>query len=221
MPLTYFPEPLFAWTFLTVLVALLAVAAYFDTRSLRIPKWLTLWTLAAGLVVNVIRGVWLGAAGGEVYVLGEQGAALGGLDGLLFAAAGFLFGFCLFFAMWVLGVCGGGDVKLFAALGTWVGPYLLLGVLVVTLVLVAVLFFGRLFWLLISGQRGKFQKAVRRPAARTTRDKAQLQPKHRLIGFALPVAIACVLVLPWAFRFDLGLAPHHEVPRTSMNSHPN
>jgi hypothetical protein len=34
-----------------------------------------------------------------------------------------------------------------------------------------------------------------------------LQPKHRALGFALPLAIACLVVLPWAFRFDLQLAP--------------
>ena len=45
----------------------------------------------------------------------------GAFDGFLFASLGFLFGFVLFLVFWALGVCAGGDVKLFAAIAGWLG----------------------------------------------------------------------------------------------------
>src|SRR5208283_4704741 len=99
----------FAWTYYLVLVALLLVAAYSDMRRMIVPKSLTLPTLALGLLFNVVRGAWLGAAGAEpVWILGQHGAWIGALDGLLYALAGLAIGFGLFFVMWILGTCGGG-----------------------------------------------------------------------------------------------------------------
>src|SRR4051812_3196431 len=129
----FFPDPLFGWAFVAALFALLAVAAWNDLRALVIPKQLTLPALALGLLFNVARGAWLGADGHAAWVLGEGGPAAGALDGLLFALAGFAVAFGLFFLFWFLGVCGGGDVKLFAALGAWVGPRYVLYVLIVSI----------------------------------------------------------------------------------------
>src|SRR5438270_8400 len=74
----------------------------------------------------------------------------GALDGLLFALAGFGLGFALFFVLWVLGACGGGDVKLFAALGAWVGPALAVGVLAGTVVVLAAAVAARAVWTLLT-----------------------------------------------------------------------
>jgi len=89
-------------------VAALAVAAAgcaTDLRSGRIPNLLTFGAAA-------------GAAG---FHLADQG-----LSGLGLALGGWLVGGLLFLPLYVLRGMGGGDVKLMAALGAWIGPGLAL-----------------------------------------------------------------------------------------------
>src|SRR5437773_12339881 len=109
MFISFFPDPIFAWSFVAVLLGFLGVASYTDWRFLRVPKRLTLPALGLGVLFNLVRGVWLGAEGLETWALGENGAFVGALDSLLFSLVGFVLGFGLFFLMWILGVCGGGD----------------------------------------------------------------------------------------------------------------
>src|SRR5436309_15904199 len=133
---TFFPDPIFGWVCYLILVALLAVASYFDQRYQLIPKKLTIGLLALGVVFNLVRGAWMGAAGHETWILAGGSVWLGMLDGLLFALAGFALGFALFFVLWILGACGGGDVKLFAAMAAWLGPQISVMVLLCTIVIV-------------------------------------------------------------------------------------
>ena len=79
---------------------ILAFACYWEIRERRIPNWLTLGGIALGLGAAVIEG------GAE----GLKDAALG-----LAIAGGLFLPFCL------LGVVGGGDMKLMAAVGAIVG----------------------------------------------------------------------------------------------------
>jgi prepilin peptidase CpaA len=74
------------------------VAAATDLRSRRIPNWLTLPALPVGIAAQTIYGdgFWQG-------VLGAGG------------------GFALLFVLFALGALGAGDVKLFAAVGSFVG----------------------------------------------------------------------------------------------------
>ncbi len=85
------------WPALTVVL----VATVTDLRSRRVPNWLTLPVLAAGLVVSGVAGGMAGLA---------RSAAGAGLAVLLLSA------FCLLRGM------GWGDLKLCAAVGTWIGP---------------------------------------------------------------------------------------------------
>jgi Flp pilus assembly protein protease CpaA len=199
----YFPEPVFGWAYLISLLAILGMAAYHDLQALVVPKALTVFALGMGLLVNVLRGAWMGSTGGAVWILGANGSWVGGVDGLLFGLAGFGAGFALFFTFWVFGICGGGDVKLFAALGAWVGMYLLLLVLIGTIVVVFLLMLGRMGWGLATG-RGVSPGQRSLPSLR---DKGRQAPKARsrsqALGFSLPLALACVFVLPWVFRVDL------------------
>src|SRR4051812_25069140 len=107
----FFPNTAFAWLFCLALAAILAVAARIDFRLMVIPKWITLSLLGSGIAVSVVRGVWVGATGARVWLFDDSNWWLGGLDGLLFALAGSAAGFGMLFLLWVLGTCGGGDVK--------------------------------------------------------------------------------------------------------------
>ncbi len=98
----------FAW-WPTLIV--LAVATFTDLRSRRIPNWLVLPFMLAGLVASTWMEGWQG--------LGHSFAGLG-LGILIY---GFLF--------WVGGM-GAGDVKLAGAIGAWIGPDQLFIALIVT-----------------------------------------------------------------------------------------
>jgi prepilin peptidase CpaA len=209
MPRPFFPDLLFAWAFYLVLVGLLAAAAYLDLRRLVIPKGLTLAALALGLLFNVVRGAWVGAngEGPGVWVLGPGGAALGALDGLLYALAGFALGFGLFLVMWLLNTCGGGDVKLFAALGAWVGPTLAVPVLLGTIVLVIVFAMLRLLWGALSrGVQPTMRAYSLKGAAPAKKADEPRKPRRRLMAYSLPAALSAAIVLLWVFRVELHLA---------------
>jgi prepilin peptidase CpaA len=198
---TFFPNLDFAWIFLGVLFTLLALASGTDLRRYVIPKWVTLTGLVLGASGNIVRGIWLGSDGQPVWILGENGALVGGLDGFLFALCGFASGFGLFFLMWILGVCGGGDVKLFGALGCWIGAYLALCVLLVSLPVIFCLAFGQVVFAVSAGTR-------RKSAPDSAKGESPVSPaRRRVLGFSLPLAIATVAVLLWVFRVELHLAP--------------
>ncbi len=141
----FFPNLSFGWTFYGVLIAFLVIAAYIDARRMIIPKWVSLSILTLGVIFNLARGAWLGDQGIKVWLFEPNGLWLGAVDGFLFALVGFLAGFAIFFVMWILGVCGGGDLKLFAALSAWVGvgpQYLLFWILALSTVILFVLSLG-------------------------------------------------------------------------------
>jgi prepilin peptidase CpaA len=97
----------------------LAVATFTDLRAQRIPNWLVLPFLLAGIVVSPFRHDWPGLHQGVWHGLGQSFAGLA----LGLAVYGFLF--------WMGGM-GAGDVKLIAGIGAWIGPAQLLIALVVT-----------------------------------------------------------------------------------------
>ena len=72
-----------------------------DLRSRRIPNVLTFGAAGAALVYGAVTGGWTG--------LGN-------------AALGWLIGALAFIVPFALGGLGGGDVKLLAAIGAWLGP---------------------------------------------------------------------------------------------------
>lgn len=92
-------------------VFVLAVATFTDLRSRRIPNWLVLPFLVAGIAVSAWLHGWHGA-----------GQSFSGL-GLGLLIYGFLF--------WMGGM-GAGDVKLCAAIGAWIGPSQLFFALILT-----------------------------------------------------------------------------------------
>jgi Flp pilus assembly protein protease CpaA len=203
MPEHFFPDPTFGWAFFGSLLVILAVAAYCDLRYMIIPKPLTLGLLALGLVFSVIRGAMFGAAGGSMWALGQNGAWVGALDGLLFSLSGFGLGLVIFLLMWILGTCGGGDVKLFAALGAWLGPMTTLFVLAGTLVLVCITVVFRPLTNWLFGLKAPSPNWFNPTKLSVGTVK---KPKQRLLTYSLPVALSTALVLLWIGRFDLNLA---------------
>jgi prepilin peptidase CpaA len=77
-----------------------AASCWSDLRSGRIPNVLTFGSAAAALLVH----------------------GAGGSNGLLFSVSGLVVGLLLFLPWYVMGGMGGGDVKLLAAFGAWLGP---------------------------------------------------------------------------------------------------
>jgi prepilin signal peptidase PulO-like enzyme (type II secretory pathway) len=209
----FFSEPLFGWLFVGALMGLLALAAVVDIRTARIPKSITLTTAACGLLANIARGALLGLQGKECWHLGLGSVWLGAADGLLFAVAGLFFGFIVFTGMYLLGSCGGGDVKLCAAIGAWIGAFYTV-FLLMTSVGVLVLWIG-----------GKIALGGAPALGRMRKDQEQVKgnrpkglPANR-ITFSLPAAVSAALVMLWFFRFDLQLdtppAPEQEAKHAS------
>lgn len=201
----YFPDPVSGWVFLSALAFVLALASYLDERYTKVPKWLTLPALGLGLLFSCVRGAWLAANDMGVWLFAAPGPVLGFVDGLLFALAGLVVGFLVFFGIWLLGGCGGGDVKLFAALGAWLGPYLVFCVLVVSLLLLSLCLLVVLTWRALG----------RRPKRNADGKKSPV-----IVRFSLVAALAVLLVALWAFRIDLGLMrPRTGGPTAEVANH--
>lgn len=86
------------WPTLTILV----LVCITDLRSRRIPNWIVLPFLAAGLLTS---------------------AWLHGRPGIAQSLAGVALAFALCGVFFWLGGLGAGDVKLCAAIGAWIGPH--------------------------------------------------------------------------------------------------
>jgi len=93
------------------MLALVFWAAIQDVRTRKIRNWLTLCLAWGGIVSSF--------AGGGAGVTPLQ------------SALGLLAGFSLPFVLFAMGALGGGDVKLFAGVGAWLGPLAVVQVFVV------------------------------------------------------------------------------------------
>lgn len=232
MQRVFFPDVGFAWAFCVGLVLLIGVAAWTDTTRAKIPNRLVLVILALGMVMNGIRAGWLAADGKPLWWL-ESGAAWRGvIDGLLYSLLGFVVAFVVMFVIWIMGSCGGGDVKLMAAVSAWVG---LSGFLFLWLGSVIVLFFWVAAKVLSGGMspRGIKRTLSKVDAGRKAHDqgKEQVVKKGKLrVTFSLPLLITTVCVLLWVYRYELELQvrprpqeehskrlPAHDRPTHSIN----
>jgi prepilin peptidase CpaA len=111
-----------------------ALACITDLRQRRIPNALT---LGAALVAIIFHGF------------------TAGWTGLTFAAAGWVVGLLLFLPLFALRGIGGGDVKLLAALGAWLGPGLVVWLALWSAVV------GGVFALVVSAWHGYTSQAFR------------------------------------------------------------
>ena len=150
------------------------VGAVKDVRGRRIPNWLTYSGLVAALLVRTMLG---GAA--------ELRA---GLAGMLLAGG-------IFYVLFLLGAMGGGDAKLMAAVGAWVG-FAQVG----TLLIVSAIAGG----LLAAGYM-----LVHKRSLETLRNIAELVRHHLTAGFEphpiLNVRQAGALRLPYGLAIAIGV----------------
>jgi prepilin peptidase CpaA len=213
MPKPFFPDAVvLAWAFYLALVSITLIATYTDLRYLQIPKWLTLPTVALGVVFNVVLGALTDGPRGP-FLFGGNGGFLGALDGLLLSVCGFATGFGLFLLMFVLGTCRGGDVKLFAGVGAWVGPMLCLYLLGGTIIAVVLMSMARLVWKFFTHGFGKtYRDYTLRGAPEKKKGQKAGEPKttrRRLTAYSPAVAMSAALLLLWFFGVDLHLRPPH------------
>jgi prepilin peptidase CpaA len=102
-----------------VLLILVLVAAFFDARTRRIPNWLTVSGVLAGLALNTF-----------LYP---------GLSGLWFALKGLIVAFAIYLALHLVRAMGAGDVKLMAAVGSITGAGDWFGIFLITAVVGGIL----------------------------------------------------------------------------------
>jgi prepilin peptidase CpaA len=154
----------------------LAVATYTDLRSRRIPNWLVLPFLIAGVCISGWMSGWHGI---------EQSLLGLGLGALLFGILAFM------------GGMGMGDVKLCAAIGAWVGPSQLLTALVLTSMVGGVM---ALCWAISGGFLGELFKGtgdilvgVRERGLRPHPELVLENPLARKMPYAPAIAIGTLI----------------------------
>ena len=163
-----------------ILAALVAsftlAAAVIDYRTKKIPNWLTVPSAIAALIFHLVTG------GGTC---------------LLWALAGFAVGFALLILPWILGGGGMGDVKLLAALGTWLGPVMILPAFGLgagcALIMGIMLMVSSTFTSGISATQRQFLNK----GGSATATAGTPRKYKRVLPFAVPVAVGTWLVLAW------------------------
>lgn len=116
-----------------VLACTVVVAGIFDLRYRRIPNWLNVGGIAAGLLLNI----WLFSA-----------------HGLVLAVCGFACSLLIYLPLYLLRAMGAGDVKLMAAVGAIAGPANWLCIFLLTALL------GGAASLIYVAFRGRLQQTV-------------------------------------------------------------
>lgn len=161
---------------LRILPAIIAaVAGYTDWRSRRIPNWLTLPSLALGIVLNSILAGWAGTK-----------------DSLLGAGLGL----ALLLPFVIIRALGAGDWKLVGALGAFLGPNQFVMVLVLTILINGLMALAMIVWKRRLGQTihnfGRMMAALASlhlPGPDLTLDN----PEAVKVPFGIAVAVAMVV----------------------------
>jgi prepilin peptidase CpaA len=163
--------------FIVAVVLYTGTAAVTDIRYRRIPNYLTVTTALLGFAYHG---------------LAPQGA------GLLTALAGFTVGFGVLLLPWLFGGGGMGDIKLLAALGTWLGPTDMLIAFAASILLAGVLALILILW--ASARQGvdvaKEQTIDNGQRASSDRG-SPIQRKRRVLPFAVAVALSTWGFLAW------------------------
>lgn len=163
-----------------LLLALVAVAAWFDIKSRRIPNWLVLVGLISSFIFQTLFH------------------SSGGFGGFKAWGLGLLVGFGLFLPLYALHAMGAGDVKLMAMVGAFLGPMAALGVVLTTLIVGGVLALAVALW---SGSLRHALGNVRFVLMRT-------MLKTLLGGVQIKASAASAGNLPYAVAIAAGTLTH-------------
>jgi prepilin peptidase CpaA len=117
------------------LILLVSAAAWTDLRTRNIPNWITVSGAAAGLGLHIVYG---------------------GIYGAMQSVAGAALGLAIFLGLYAAGGMGAGDVKLFGAVGAFVGPHALILIFVLTGLLGGIAGIGLALY------RGRLQQTLER-----------------------------------------------------------
>lgn len=167
---------------LVPLLFLLAWAAANDFATRRIPNWLNFALILSGWIIAALGN------GPVSFSHSLQGAGLG-----------FAVGFVLF----VLGALRGGDVKLITGIGAWLGPILLIKILIVEKVV------GLIIVLVQCGMTGKLRMLFRNSAVlamnlsqvseigikQIQEDGQTFRSIDRPLPYAVPILTAVLIVM--------------------------
>ncbi|HEX2973940.1 MAG TPA: A24 family peptidase [Tepidisphaeraceae bacterium] len=166
----------------SLLCAILTWVVVEDVRTRKIRNWVTLVLIVTGMAASV--------------------TPYGGITARE-SLVGLLVGFAPAFFMFAVGGMGGGDVKLMAGVGAWIGPWPVLTVFVVAAVVGSVLGLGMSLW------QGRMVTVLRNTLALGTSllNAPRLGLEHvrdvgqacggtkRGLPYAVPIWIATVLTL--------------------------
>ena len=157
-----------------------AVAAVVDVRLHRIPNYLTVPAALLGLLYHtVMPNGW----------------------GPLTSLTGFGVGFLLLLVPWLLGGGGMGDVKLLAALGTWLGPSMMLVAFAVAIFMAAAASLGVLIRAAcdrgITAAKRKYLSVGKGRSTSKAGSRNRGRRPVRVVPFAVPLALSTWMVLAW------------------------
>jgi len=163
-------------------------AAWLDARTMRIPNLLTVSSFALALVFHGVNG----ALGSDLYFFGADGGPLGSLAGVVYSLTGFAFGFGIFFVLFAMGTAGGGDVKMIAALGSWLGWRLTMYVFIVAMGLIVLATIVMVTYRLARGgfTAVKPRKKTGRAQRRDSDGSEKRQPLRPLTRLGIPITVA-------------------------------
>jgi prepilin peptidase CpaA len=161
---------IFETLWMGMVAAYTSACLFTDVRWGKFPNWIPVASLAVALVSHTIAG---------------------GLAGLLFAAGGFGTGFGLLFVLWLIGGGGGGDVKMMAALGAWLGAWMMVEVFVATAVLMVLI---SSIMTVVNAFRSKGSREKHERGSRPEAQKNTSAWRIR-VPYAVPVVIATWLVV--------------------------
>ncbi|MGQ9821123.1 MAG: A24 family peptidase [Thermogutta sp.] len=149
------------WFLSAAVLAITGAAAVTDWRMRRIPNLITVPAAILGMAFHALF---------------PSGS------GILFSLSGFAVGFLLLLLPYILGGGGMGDVKLLAALGSWLGPYWILIALAAGTVFAAVL----ALLMLVLGKSVAWQP---KPVVTLSPRNRRIPRSKTALPFAVPLAL--------------------------------
>jgi prepilin peptidase CpaA len=160
----------------------LVEAAVIDGWKLRVPNWLTFHL----------------AAGGVAFC-----AWYAGVPGLVWSLQGLALGLAVLMPLYLIGGMGAGDVKLFAGVGAWVGPAMIVQAFVVSAIVGGIMAVAMVMW---SGEYARhwamFQTitheilTIRNPS-KLSAIAAERKPTMKLLPYGIPLAVGSIAYFAW------------------------